>query len=409
MTLCPYCQTPAVEDNYFCENCERQVKCRACDALLRANKSRCLKCGTPIVDIGSMQSPMNEYLLDEKQTTKSSSRRISVRATNEAIAHLIPMFGLQSQPSHILIQTPTVKKVQPGLLPQSLQVPSEEDSITESTQVVEPVQISEDTVDKISRFFEADGEDSLTAKVIDFKGKTKKEQQKRFIILYTWAYQHHFNQPLPSKEHMYAAAKKSKLFDNNFQRYLDEVIREHLYPVGSGHKLNSQGLVSANKIVEEMGDTAKIGVDYWKGNLRPKMKRGILSKEEEQRISDWISLDLDYGKLDIRNLGSSTNCAMFALWALTRKLQVIPAVKPKMAYQYLKGKFTTVPIKLKSFTSALSRISNASKFKKNEDGLYYITEEAEREVLAWTQGGSISRIIDPDSNDDDGDDDDEHS
>jgi hypothetical protein len=83
MSKCPYCETQISEKYNFCLNCERQVKCKCCGELLVVGKSRCLVCGEGIVSQESSQAQMNEFSLEEKQTTKSASRRINARFSNE--------------------------------------------------------------------------------------------------------------------------------------------------------------------------------------------------------------------------------------------------------------------------------------------------------------------------------------
>jgi hypothetical protein len=334
-----------------------------------------------------------------------------VRAATEAISHLAPAFGLQSQPPRIISPTRPSEPVPTasGFLPS----PSRNDIVDEVDNSAMPPHGTKSTVGanhKASALFEADGDGSLTAIEKDFKGKNKKDQQKRFALLYVWAYHQLIGQPMPSREHMLAAAKKAHLFDSAFARYFDELVRESLYPSGTGLKVKPQeeaGLVQ--EILAEIDNRSITGAPYWKGSLRTKSKRARLSGEEEQTVIEWVSLELNIGPFDIRSLQNGTNYAMFAFWALTRKLRVAPAAKPKMAFRYLKERYKTISIKLRGFTDALSRPSNSTKFKRNEDGLYYITEEAEREVVSWLEGAPIPQRADPviAEVDDDDDEDDE--
>lgn len=267
MAQCPYCQTSVIEDDYFCENCEQQVKCRSCDALLRPNKTKCLKCGTPLVDVAQPQQPqvlMNEYLLEEKHTTKSSSRRISVRAATEAISHLAPVFGLQNQPPLIISPTRPLQSMPSasGLLPPPI-LNQVVDEVDDGSTTPQDVTTATGTKHKASELFEADGDGGLTAIEKDFKGKSKKDQQKRFALLYVWAYHHLIGQPMPSKEHMLSAARKAHLFDSAFPRYFDEVVRESFYPSGTGLKVKPQeeiGLVQ--EILAEIDNRSITGAPY---------------------------------------------------------------------------------------------------------------------------------------------------
>jgi hypothetical protein len=67
-------------------------------------------------------------------------------------------------------------------------------------------------------------------------------------------------------------------------------------------------------------------------------------------------------------------------------LRVVQAVEPRMAFDYLVKKYSTVSRETKSFTDALSRPRNTKYFGKNADGLYYLHEAGERAVEAWIGG-----------------------
>jgi hypothetical protein len=399
MFACPYCNTEVNEKYNFCRNCKRQVKCTQCKEPLEVNEVMCFVCGSSSTSQEASQAPMNEFTLEEKQTTKSSYRRINGRFSDAFGQNAAGLFGLMPQARLIPEPRRNIPTYQQHVLPAPI---DNQDGFTDQPinnfdsddQIVPPLPHDESR-DKALRFFEITGEEELVAKVTDYKGKSKKEQQQRFVVLYIWAYSHIFGRAVSSKDHMNSAAKRASLYDRNFTTYFEQVAKTYLMSSDAGYKLNSPGIVMAAKIIDEMEDESKKGSPYWDAISKPARKRASLSKEDTQKVNQWVEMPLEVGSLDVRALGSATNHAMFALWAITKELGVIPAVKPKMAYLYLTTKFTTVSVKLGAFTKSLSRPTNASRFNKNANGFYYLTEEAEREVQSWTRGAVVQQTVEP--------------
>jgi hypothetical protein len=185
-----------------------------------------------------------------------------------------------------------------------------------------------------------------------------------------------------------------KVYDTNSSNYLNETERGWLLHVDDGYDLNSNGTEFVKQILADIEEASVPGgFVYWKGSNKPGQKRQKTSREEEQQVSQWLEAKLNIGKLDIRDLETPKNYAMFALWALTKGISVVPAVKPKLAYLYITKKFTTISVNERPFRDALSRSSNRNTFNKNADGLYYLTSQAEREVEAWMQFGAVEQVV----------------
>lgn len=221
MPVCPYCKFEISEEYNFCLNCDSQVKCTHCAKLLIPGKTRCFVCGNSLVSKELSQTQMNEFTLEEKQTTKSASRRINARLSDDAFGQAASLFG--GMPSSRLV--PQTKRDTPPPLQKLLPLP--QDNQNEVDQAVEGYSADQsstplsnkDDRDRALCFFEVDGEAELVAKITDYKGKSKKEQQQRFILVYVWAFQHIFIRAVPSKEHINNAAKKSVLYDQNFANH----------------------------------------------------------------------------------------------------------------------------------------------------------------------------------------------
>lgn len=393
---CPYCATELNEKYNFCLACNRQVRCIACREMLVPEKAMCFVCGNPLVAQAPAQGAMNEFTLEERQSPKSAYRRFNGRFSDAAAGQVGAMLGATTN-VRPLPQKPTIIDV-PRAMPQLgagddvvLSTPAsheESDPIVAPSPIVSP---NAEPMDKARalQYFKNIDDRELYPKVMDFKGKQRKDQQQRFIILYVWAFQEILGKSVPSKMHIFDIAKKAHVYDRNMIKYLEQTTNEFIINIGGKLELNPKGLNKMETILREIDDsTVGDGFVYWDTTKTPQ-KRLVLNKDDEQRITQWIQMTLNMGAFDIRNLKNATDCAMFALWAITKGLQAESAVKPKMAYLYLTRKYKTVSVKQTSFTNALSREGNANNFKRNAEGFYYLTSQAQAKVETWINGASI--------------------
>ncbi len=105
-------------------------------------------------------------------------------------------------------------------------------------------------------------------------------------------------------------------------------------------------------------------------------------------------MPVEIGDHDVRALNTGTNYAMFAIWAITRHLNVARAVKPHMAYLFLTQKYKTVSVQRKTFQNALSAKGSSKWFGRNPEGSYYLKKPAEREVESWIERGKVEQTAD---------------
>lgn len=386
MLACPYCELEVSEEYNFCANCEQQVKCTNCKKLLVSGKTRCLVCGMQLISKELPQTQMNEFKFEEEQTNESASRRMSGRFSDNAFGKAVDLLG--GNPQFKLV--PQVAGITPPPLPKLLPASEKNpDEVVEQViEVSNSVELSiaplqQDKKEKALRFFEVEGDNELIVKVPDYKGKSKKEQQQRFTLMYVWAYRHISESAQLSKEHMNSAAKKANLYDSNWANYFEKAAKEFLMNTEAGYKINAPGETKVNQIIDEMDDTGVEGYAYWKNKSKPSKKRSPSNKEDETKLQQWLEMSTNFDDFDIRKLKSAANLAAFAIWIITKQLEVKRAVKPKDAYNYLKGKYKTISVGPNSFSSALSR--NPDKFTRTQEGEYFLTEEAEREVEELTQ------------------------
>ena len=326
---------------------------------------------------------MNEFTLQEEQTTDSAQRRINGRFTDEAFGQVAALFsGLsRSRPISQPQETNSYERQeQPSLgsWEESVgQAETHENGQDDHTQETLPTNGSSDREDEneseASRYFKLRGEE-LAPRTPDFKGTTKKEQQQRFILLFVWAHNNLVNQAL-SKEQVIEAAKKRKVYDQNFYRYFSDSASEYFWDTDDELELNPDGEQRVRNIVQEIDDSSvENGFAYWKAVSKPKGSRSTLGKGDKEEVNKWVDLDIDIGRIDVRTLNTPTNCAMFAIWCLTKRLGVAKAVKPNTALLYVKNKYTTISVDQKSFTTALGRPNNGNRFHKNGEGLYAVSK-----------------------------------
>jgi len=347
-------------------------------------------------------------VLEEKHTTKSSYRKIEGQFTDHAFGQATSLFS--GVPQGPMIPQPKFTTQQPQITPpvqQALFARLEADGNSANDPVVDvpiigeqpPQQPALDTVrTQALRYFDLDGDSDIVARMSDFKGKNKQEQQKRFMLLYIWAYQEIFRKPAASKKDVLTATRKKGILDKNCYGYFDSIESKYLSKGETGYKVNLDGDKEVKRILAEIEDDSVRGFQDW-DKARPRDKQARMNKEIDERINSWVDVSVDINGFDLRKLKKPTNYAMFAIWVITKNIEGIKALKPVEVFNYLKRKYTSVPVTQSSITKALKRPYNASTFEKTSDGGYYLTQEAERTVASWIQGAQVDDTPEPEIND----------
>jgi hypothetical protein len=363
-----------------------------CSGALFANKTLCLLCGKRVNAQESNSSPINELTLDEQQNTESSSRRMSVRFSDNVASEVVSLLGLIPSKSYPMrASTTTNPFLEPFL--ETSEPDIEDENNNHDTDPLQFTQMAENVAsnNQALNLFEKDGEDNLISSSPDYKGKSKKAQQYRFILLYVSAYHDIFNGSLPSKEHINKAAKSAGLHDQNFATNFTQTAKENLIhtSTGAGYKLNTIGNQKVKGFIEEINNSEIKGFSYWNQKPKGSRKRASFGKEDQEKINSWINHQSDFDKFDIRKLDNGRTCALFSLWLITKKLSLAPAVKPGEAFAFIQGKYTT-SITRDAVTSALSKKPDL--FGKTSEGLYFLTEKGEKEIKDLLDDEIASRI-----------------
>jgi hypothetical protein len=393
MSHCPYCNSATPDQYNFCINCEMQIKCLQCGVLLVANKSRCLGCGKRIEEHNAASGAINKFFLEESQTTETASRKIEGHFTDTAIGQVAAILGglsnYQVMPiSQVRNETEVVR---PALLdshPVSLgEVESSVEPLNNGNQVIRTVSETHSSeLEKAQQYFELDNENDIVARLSDFKGMNKQEQQKRFMVLYVWAYGLIIGKPEPSRRTIMNALATRGFSDSNSSKHFIDIENKYFTKVGEGYKINRDGDREVDRIIDEIEDHKIKGFQDW-GKVKSREKPSRLNKDISDRIDKWVDMPIDINNFDIRTLKTPTNYALFAIWLLTSQLDVDKAVQSVEIFNYLARKFTHVPVKQENISAALKRPYNASFIERTADGKYYLTPVGEEKVTSWVQKG----------------------
>ncbi len=225
--------------------------------------------------------------------------------------------------------------------------------------------------------------------MVDYKGRSRKQQQERFILLYVWAYNEIIKEPVPDRKHLAKAAKDNAIYDTNFRAYFSTLAKQYLITADNSYRLNPAGRDEVKQILIEMKDDTLKGFAYWEGT-KPRAKRTRLNNDDLETLSQWLEMPSKCNNFDVRTFTKTYHWPMFALYDLTKELGVRDSVKPALAYKYLVKRYKTVSVKQNQFSQAMSRKENANKFKRTNEGLYYLTPEAEKSVEKWVREGQVS-------------------
>jgi hypothetical protein len=392
MPDCPYCNVIINEAYNFCVNCEQQVKCIACGSYLIKDKSKCLKCGTPLSASQTIATPMNNFSLEEEQSDNNFSRKLNACLTDAAIDKVasvlsgyVPLTPPKSPTKHV---TQPHQQLDLPFLQTSANNGQLDQSVITDDETVETTAKSISDNNSASDYFDKDKEGFLISNNHDYKGKNKKLQQQRFSILYVWAYNALNGEAVPN-DHLTQAAQRNGVYDKNYPTYLKEASNRFFTRLNDTFKINPSGRAEVSKIQAEMQDSDLSGSEYWNPTRKKSNRSPRVNKEDEQRIEQWIQMPSKFVNFDVRELKTTYELAIFALYDITKELKVETAVKPSLAYEYLTKRYKTVSISNKNFSNVLSDKKYKKYFEHTSEGLYYLTQEAESLAESWISKGSI--------------------
>jgi hypothetical protein len=384
---CQYCNALINETLNFCVDCEKQVKCLNCRGYLLKDKSKCLSCGILINTTQSTATHMNTFSLEEEQSDTNYSRKLNLSFTDTAIDKVaIVLSGhVPLTPSTINPKRNFLDGKQPNLI--SVQQAALADSTQDETIETESIKI-ENHINTLQgniaeNYFDKDAQGYLISRTPDYKGKDKKTQQQRFLLLYVWAY-YLFFQQFVAKDHLSQAAKINNIHESkNYSRYLGELSTKYLMNIDGALKLNPAGLSEVKKILSEIEDEEVKGIPYHNPSRKYTARGSKITKDISQKIDEWVHQSSRFAEFDVRNLSTAADYALLAIYDITKELKVQEHVKPVVAYTYLVQRYKIISIDQQNFSSVLSNKAYSKYFSCTSDRSYYLTQEGESTVEGW--------------------------
>ena len=385
MITCPYCKTEFDEQLNFCANCEKQVRCLSCGKPLFPGKTRCLICGASVAVAASISPKFNEYLLEEEISDGSSKRKIHLKMSDTAIGavgeHLDRYLQPWSQPEIMTkpqVRTPALPALEAGT------TISKTDETT-----VSPVS-SSGTTEAADKYAWADDyivkvDDQIDIKITDFKGKTKTEQQRRFVLLFVWGYQRHFDVPVPDRKPIIRMAKRLNVWNTSFSDCVTHMERDLLIKNTVGLMLAPGAVKEVNQILDDLQKTELKG--HTSSN-RPNKKSSDKTPKEnsvEALLQDWTSKDIDLAGFDVRELqkANARQKVEFGLWILKVKLGVEKA-RLGVVISFVTQKYPTIG-------GNVGTLQNAARDKK------YIVRTLQGECVLTHKGEEDIEALLPES------------
>ncbi|WNZ25436.1 hypothetical protein HJG54_22990 [Leptolyngbya sp. NK1-12] len=137
------------------------------------------------------------------------------------------------------------------------------------------------------------------------------------------------------------------------------------------------------KVIAEMQDSDLKGIEYWSSTRRNSSQGSRTTREEIEKINQWIQKPSRFDDFDVRSLSNKSHLVVLALYDITKELKVEIAMKPALAYEYLIKRYKIVSATKKSFGETLATKGNKKYFEKTPEGLYYLTQEAEKLAESW--------------------------
>lgn len=389
---CQFCKKFTPADINFCVECDMQIKCLECGKKTFQGKDYCLYCSKPLAvrKLGS-QAP-NHYLRTVEQDGDRLKEHTEFSLSDKSVAEIAPFVVGQILPNNKRVGS------NPSLPPQTDEAVTSAVDITQKqgsspnveSNNTQPVKEQAVNSPKELRFF-AEDDGFLIATIKDFKGKTWADQQKNFLLLYIFYYRLVFNKPIPNDEHLKSAAEKADIVDkNNFTSHIKNIHSGYLMPFAGGFILNEDGVKRANEIISLI-DNNQIpeGNKYWSRNKTSSAPATPRIKEEDRRkVKEWAAEKVELGKLDVLELKSAREYAMFAIWSITIALKKGDSVKRGEAFYYLSTKYANISVKSEAFLRAVDN-NRPKYFESNPtDGSNYLTKLSQQIVEDWVSGKS---------------------
>lgn len=377
MKICLNCNLEINDDYNFCPHCAEQIKCLKCGKDLGRGFSVCPYCGIKLLSQDNKQV-LNEYSFLEEKVGDKYKRSVNLKATNDAVEKLGELIISNSQP--ILGVLPLTNGNSTGVsIPQeeSLQLPpssekKEETSIQVPMEAHDPYEMVKDYI------FPLDGK--LEVKLVNFRGNSNADNQRRFILFFVGGYQYHFPNQVPTRSQVIERAKSLGLWSTTFSNLITNLGKELLIESKDGLRLSPTAKQEVVKIIKEIinpSDSTSTNSNTKQGrkNTRSKPKSGT---EKEQKINEWINALGIIRNYDVRNLQKSLHRQklQFGLWVLKKTARLDRVPFPLLIDFVIKA-FPTIG----ATKDSLRKSATGDKFFGRTDaGEYFLTKEGQLDI-----------------------------
>lgn len=383
MNNCPYCTTVVEEEFNFCPSCERQVRCVHCKGLLVVNKSKCLVCGTPLVSFPIPPLSYNEYSFEEERTDGNYKRQVRLKFTDTAIDKVgqylpnslftDPPLAFPGQNAPPLVKTPSIPINSSDNENERLvsSIVHQEDNRIEDNR------INDTQTDWIEQYVFKNGE-RLEIKLTDFKGKTRKEQMRRFVLLFVWGYNKYFSQPVPNREPITRSAKELNVWDTTFSHLITQLEKKVLVKSDDGIRLAPGANSEITTLLQDLQDSSIRGISLRSTKTTRKSATLQSKTDTNALVTEWLQKPSNLDNYDVRELGNiqARQKVQFGLWVLKKKYGVDHAPLDAVVDFTLKA-FPQIGGNARSMKNAVANKKYVGRTSQQE---CYLTAEGEKDI-----------------------------
>ncbi len=337
---CIYCETSLPERAFYCKSCKKQVKCKNCKELLEQNSQACVMCGTNVGEgeinsNGSNNQSQTMNTFEFKETEKEKSLKAFL--TDESVKNLSDTLTGAVTGNNLL--SIGRKYDVPQLNGVNDFIENQNDFETNDGKTIEikakPVSVNEgEFSENLKSIFYKD-ENKFILEVQDLKASKQLDFGKRIVYLQLLYSKEVLGEDFVSRETLNETLLEvMKLRDSNVISWMTNAtdLFRKTEQDKEFFRLKSDGQTKAIEVLSEVLDSNKKGTFFpekkskagsknsnTSNKLTSSKKKGSAkSKDVEDWISKWQSLDLGIDVHGIAKDLSVLDRVVLALWVIQK-------------------------------------------------------------------------------------------
>jgi len=400
--ICPTCQNENPNRYRYCRACHCQTRCFSCGELLEPGAKMCFVCSEPVRAITTNAVSPNAYSLREHTKTgadgsQEHSLEIELRVATEGLEHVGALYGVAStggyrrQSTVTPVGRPPVAALVDGrsvpIDDTDLQQPALRDALPAPASALQ-----DDLLAPIRPHFHRVGDDDVVCSIANFRGKSNKENQCRFMVLYTLAYQDTLGHKL-DRDKVRAALEKKGLLDKNYTTYLNEIHQKYFVEAGEAYVLTEVGRQYLNDILESLAASQDESVDMPKPRRTLKPSNNRYSSEQADIVNKMVDAAAWLPNFTLPDDWTPRHYGALALWLMSQVLDGPGASSPRMAAEFLNkllhGRF---PYANAAISEGFNK-RNKGFFRPNSQGLFMLTDEGTRFIESYLAESGYQNIL----------------